>query len=311
MSNPSSRTAMERLRQATTPTFKLTMSANTTFVGVGTTGTLVLLKLFQHVLAATGGALPQIVKWISIDADKDSRNPDSLAEITKIRFLSIGKNGAGTVISRGAALAARAFPSIELSITDAMSSLMSARDPRFGVNLPPSRDQTVVVLAGSSGGTSGGTADQVVSACSQASEQIGLERLDITMATVGGEIPWRDITRTVNTDGQDLILANFAESTMWRCGQMATQRSIKLDVPSHGSTHLVPAMRITANVEFDWESESTKLATSEEVEEMMAASLFHRFFTAVGVRHDSRYCDDVNCGRTGQQHPLQLGATAL
>lgn len=301
--------ALDPLRKAATPTYELAMTSNTNIVGVGTTGTQAMLRLFAYVYAVTGGLIPATTRWLSIDADKDSRDPESLSHRTNIHFLSTGKDGAGTVISTGYALASKAFPSIRRSILESMAVLMNARDHRFPVNLPPSRNQSLLLIAGSAGGTSGGTKDLAVTAGILGSDHIGLERFDVTMATIGGDIPWRDVNRSVNADGRHRIMANFAESIKWRFGQMATHCPIKIDVPGQGSIRLPPALRLAASMEFDWESASSKLQTNEQVTEMMAACLFQRFFTAVGCRRESRQCDDVNCGRTGQKHPLIHGVT--
>lgn len=301
--------ALDRLKRAATPTYQLAMTSGTNIVGVGTTGTEAMLRLFACVYAVTGGIIPATTRWLSIDADKDSRDPNSLAQQTHVHFLSTGKDGAGTVISNGYALASKVFPSIRRSILESMAGLMNARDPRFAVNLPPSQNQSLLLIAGSAGGTSGGTKDLAATAGILGSNHIGLERFDVTMATIGGDIPYRDVTRSVNADGRQRIMANFAESVKWRCGQMATHRPIKVDIPGQEPVRLPPAMRIATSMEFDWESTSSKLQTSEQVVEMMAASLFQRFFTTVGCRRESRQCDDVNCGRTGQKHPLFHGVS--
>ena len=308
--NVRSPSALDRLKQAASPSYQLAMTSATNIVGVGTTGTDAMLRLFAYVYAVTGGVLPATTRWLSIDADKDSRDSKSLAHQANIQFLSTGKDGAGTVISNGYALAAKAFPFIKQSILESMTALMNARDHRFAVNLPPSQNQSLLVIAGV-GGTSGGTKDLAVTAGTLGSDHIGLDRFDVTMATIGGEIPWRDVNRSVNADGRHRIMANYAESVKWRCGQMATHCPIKIYVPGQGAVRLPAAMRIATSLEFDWESESNKLQTNEQVVEMMAASLFHRFFTAVGCRRESRQCDDVNCGRTGQKHPLFHGVTLV
>ena len=307
--NVKSPSALDRLKRAANPTFPLAMTSNTNIVGVGTTGSQAMIRLFDDVFAMTGGEVPTTTRWLSIDADKDSRDPNSLAHQTNIQFLSTGKDGAGTVISTGYALAAKVFPSIKRSMLDSMAELMNARDHRFAVNLPPSQNQSLLLIAGSSGGTSGGTKDLAVTAGILGSDHIGLERFDVTMATIGGDIPWRDVNRSVNADGRYRIMANYAESVMWRCGQMATHRPLKIAVPGQEAARVSAAMRIATSMEFDWESATSKLQTNEQVVEMMAASLFHRFFTAVGCRRESRQCDDVNCGRTGQKHPLFHGVT--
>ena len=301
--------ALDRLKQASTPSYEMAMTSNTNIVGVGTSGTQAMLGLFSYVHAMTGGLIPATTRWLSIDADKDSRDPKSLTEQTNIGFVSTGKDGAGTVISTGHALASKAFPFIRQSILESMVGLMNARDHRFAVNLPPSLNQSLLLIAGSTGDTSGGTNDLVVTAGLLGSDHIGLDRFDVTMVTIGGDIPWRDVNRSVNADGRHRIMANYAESMKWRCGQMATHCPIKIDVPGQSPVRLHAATRIGTSVEFDWESESNKLQTNEQVIEMMVACLFHRFFTAVGCRRESRQCDDVNCGRTGQKHPLFHGVT--
>jgi hypothetical protein len=309
--NIRSQSAVDRLKRADTPTYPLAMTSATNFVGVGTTGTEAMLQLFAFVYAVTGGLPPANTRWLSIDADKDSRDPTSLAHQKYVRFLSTGKDGAGTVISTGYALASKAFPSIRQSILESMAALMNARDARFAVNLPPAQNQSLVVLAGSAGGTSGGTKDLVVTGGILGAGHIGLERFDVTMATIGGQIPWRDINRSVNADGRQRIMANFAESSMWRFGQMATHCPIEIDVPGQRPIRLPAATRIGTSLEFDWESASNKLQTNEQVVEMMSACLFQRFFTSVGCRRESRQCDDVNCGRTGQKHPLFHGVSLV
>ena len=75
----------------------------------------------------------------------------------------------------------------------------------------------------------------------------------------------------------------------------------------HGFVKLPGATRIASKLEFDWASETTKLETSEQLNEIMAASLFQRFFTAVGCRRNARHCDEFHSGLTGQKHPILDG----
>ncbi|MCA9129710.1 MAG: hypothetical protein KDB22_21640 [Planctomycetales bacterium] len=282
------------------------MAANTLFIGVGTTGSHVVLNKFRMLQAATQNRLPCNVRYLLIDADGDARNPASLAEQTHIRKLTLGKDGAGTAINNGFKLAQKGFAHIQKSITSCMSELLSAIDTRFSVTLPPSENQTVVVVGGQ-GGCSGGSTDLVVTAAHLASGAIGLSRLDVVHVNPGPEMAWRDVERSVDPDRRQRIMANYAEVVGWRFQTMNTQRTITVQVPGRGRIKLPASSRVSSYVEFDWASETTKLQTTAELTEMMAASLLHRFFTAVGLRRASRECDDVVSGRTGQQHPLQSG----
>lgn len=298
----------ERLRQASIPTYRTMMSSATTFIGIGTTGSESMIALHDRVYRALDGQLPRIARWVSLDAAKDSRDGMSLSHQTTIEFLSVGLDGAGTVLGKGYAIGVKAFPEIASTILDSMSSLTAADDPRFPLNMPPASCQTVVLISGV-GGTSGGISDLVLTACLKASAHLGHDIFRVITVTLGGEIPWRDVNRSLNKDGIRRILANYAECSMWRYSQMATQRPITIEVPGHGRMRLPASNRISSNLEFDWENPFVKLSTVEEVVDMLAASLFHRFFTAVGTSRASRECDDVTCGRTGQNHPLASGVT--
>lgn len=297
-----------RLRRACIPTHRLMMSSATTIVGVGTTGSESMIALHGLVHRATFGQLPKVTRWVSLDADKDSRDAMSLAHQTTIEFLSVGLDGAGTVLGKGYAIGVKAFPEIANTILDAMSSLTAADDPRFPLNKAPSSCQTVVLISGI-GGTSGGITDLVLTACLKASAHLGHDIFRVINVTIGGEIPWRDMNRSLNKDGIRRILANYAECSMWRYSQMATQRPITIEVPGHGRMRLPASTRISSNIELDWENPFVKLSTVEDVINMLSAALFHRLFTAVGTSRSSRECDDVTCGRTGQNHPLVSGAT--
>ena len=297
--------AMTKLAMATIPTCPLVMTSSLLVIGAGTFGSICALELFDHVWDATNGALPQTTSWITIDADKDSRDPNSLAHTTGVRFLSTGKNGSGTVISKGYEFASKAFPDIFKTVKGAMTELAESRDSRFPVNLSPSENQTALIIAGDGGGTSGGTKDAVVTATHLASRHLGLSRFDVVSASCGSEMPWRDKERSVNPEVRRRIMANCAESALWRYNQMATLQSIKIPVPGanremrqHAST------RIAVNLEFDWQSESSKLSTNDQLIAMMASCLFQRFFTAMGCRRESRHCDDLHTGVTGQKHPI-------
>lgn len=304
----SSTDPFERLRQASIPTYRMMMSSATTIIGIGTTGSESMIALHDLAYLATDGQLPQITRWVSLDADKDSRNSMSLSHQTTIEFLSVGLDGAGTVLGKGYAIGVKAFPEISNTILDAMSSLNAANDPRLPLNKAPSSCQTVVLISGV-GGTSGGINDLVLTACLKASAHLGHDIFRVITVTLGGEIPWRDINRSLNKDGIRRILANYAECSMWRYSQMATQRPITIEVPGHGRMRLPASTRISSNIELDWENPFVKLSTTQEVTNMLAASLFHRLFTAVGTSRASRECDDVTCGRTGQNHPLLSGVT--
>ncbi|MEZ6088190.1 MAG: hypothetical protein R3C05_09245 [Pirellulaceae bacterium] len=302
----SSQSLRARLQRAHQPSFKLALPASITFVGVGTTGSGVVLSAFRKLREITEDRLPQNVRYLLIDADGDSRSPDSLAEQTHIRKLTLGKDGAGTALNNGFKLAQRGFTSIQKSITSCMGELMNAIDTRYPATLPPSENQAVIVVGGQ-GGTSGGATDLVVTAAHLASGAVGLTRLDVVHVNPGPEMAWRDVERSVDPERRQRIMANYAEVVGWRFQTMNTQLPISVLVPGRGRIRLAASSRVSSYVEFDWASETTKLQTTAELTEMMAASLLHRFFTAVGLRRASRECDDVVSGRTGQMHPLQSG----
>lgn len=304
MNKNSEGTALTKLRRATTPTYPLFMTSNLTVIGVGTFGSLCTLALFKRILRATNGVIPDTTRWITIDADKDSRDKNSLSQVKGVRFLSTGKDGAGSVINKGYELASKVFPEIRETIQDAATELAEAKDNRFPVNLPASENQTMLVVAGAAGGTSGGTKDLVISAGHLAANHLELSRFDAVMATCASEMPWRDKERSVNRDGRQRIMANYAESAIWRYNQMATLLPIKIPLPDGAYSRLPASTRVNVNLEFDWQSETSKLSTNGQLIRMMAGCLFQRFFTAMGVRRESRQCDDQHTGTTGQMHPL-------
>lgn len=299
---------LSKLRAAVTPNVPLRMSGATTFVGVGTTGLEVLLEVFRTISEATQCKVPSIARWLTIDADADGRDPDSLTEQVYTSYVPAGKSGAGTVISNGKALAEREFSSIKGELLQAMSGLAMDSDPRFST-LSGARSQSVVIVAGSAGGTSGGTKDLVTTAAHLCSDHLGLDMFDLDIVTICGEMPWRDVIRDVSPEVVARIKANYAESALWRYRQMATHHPVYIDVPGKGRVRMHAGSRLTNNIEFDWESDFAKIQTTEQLIAMMSRCLFQRYFTAAGARNRSRTKDLMVTGVTGQNHPLQYGGT--
>lgn len=297
----------ELLQAAVTPTTKMIIPACTTFVGVGTTGAAVLLQLFALVAQATGRQIPHITRWLTIDADRDSRNKDCVLEQSHVGFVSCGRTGAGTVISNGKELAQESFHDIYRETLSAMTGLSQATDARFSTK-PGAHTQTVVIIAGSAGGTSGGTKDLVLTGSHMCSDHLGISEFDVDMLTVCDELPWRDVNRSVHTHVRDLIKANFAESAMWRYGFMASHRPVHVDATQGKIVRMHGGKRLTSNIEFDWDNGFVKLQYMEHLVAMMAHCLFSRYFTATGACRASRQCDDMKTGITGQENPVKAGA---
>ncbi len=298
----------EKMRRANRATLLLKMNDSTTFIGSGTTGSQICLATFRLAEQFTNAQIPLNTRWGVVDADGDSRNSQSRTEMTLVRKTSLGRDGAGTNLANGFKLATARYEDIYRSLLGSMSELMSVRDVRFSTELPPSECQTVCIIGGS-GGTSGGANEVLVTAATEAATAIGLSRLNLVHVTIGCEMPFRDIERSLDPDRIDRLMANYAETAMWRFRTMATQRPIRIHVPGRGWTRVPGSTRVSTYLEFDWASETNKLRTVSELSEMMAASLFYRFFTAVGSQRASRACDDVMCGLTGQISPMTEGVT--
>jgi hypothetical protein len=286
------------LARAIRPDFQGVLTAPTQIIGVGSSGSDVVLILFRK-LQKWLGNLPENVKFLLIDADKDPRR-NNLAERSRIVFIPTSKSGAGTNTFLGKKLALLRYNHILTTIERSMVGLMEVDDFRFPTNLPGSELQAALVVSGASGGTGGGTADVAISSIHHAAHRIGLKQVEVNLATIGPIMPTSDTTRSIEPKRVKRIHANAADNYQAWYSQMNTRRRFEERPPGQDPFSIDSSTRIYSKIEFENQSESTRLHRNVDLHRMIAACLLMRVFTIAGKERESRYVDEFMNGTSGQ-----------
>jgi hypothetical protein len=288
------------LKQSTCPNFPLLLTAATIIIGIGTSGSKIVLYLFR-LLEASEGGVPEGVVFIVADVDRDERH-DNLAEMSQIAFISMGKAGAGTNTQNGSRIGDENYETIKSTIEKSMVTLMENESLETQFNLPPGKSQSVFIVGGDSGGAAGGVKDKFITATHDSKRSVGLENLEVNVWRVGSQIPIHDVTRSVSSDAKERIPANAADNLEACYIQMSTRRYLTERPPIGEPFEVQMSTRTFANVEFDNLSRSHRIQTNEELLHVIAGCLQSRIFTAAGKENESRHIDDMILGTTGQTY---------
>ena len=289
------------LSDYTRPSFEGSVSAPTLIFGLGTSGSDCALRLYRK-CRKYFGRTPNNVRFLLLDADKDSRR-NVLNERKHISFISIGKTGAGTNTRRGQNLADLSYEQIVKSIMHVQVRLMKSIDGEFPTNLPGSENQSITIISGLGGGAGGGSVDRCVTAAHDAARRVGIENIDVNLATIGPMMPISDVTRTIEPSRVKRILANAADNVQNWFSQMNSRGQLQETPPIGKPFSINASTRILSRVEYDNKSESSRIHTCPELHQMIAETQFFRIFTASGKDRDSRSCDERINGTTGQLSP--------
>ena len=286
------------LKQATCAEFPPVLTSATIIFGIGTTGSKIVINLFR-LLEASERGVPDGVIFIVADVDSDERD-DTLAEISQIVFIPLGKSGAGTNTQNGCRIIEEHYEPIKSTIEKSMVTLMENDGLESQFSLPPGKSQSFFIIGGDGGGTAGGGKDKTATAAHDAKRSVGLEQLEVNVWRVGSQIPIHDVTRSVSSDAKERIPANTADNLEACYIQMNTKRYLTEHPPIGEPFEVQMSTRTFANVEFDNVSRGHRLNTNEELLHVIAGCLHSRIFTAAGKENESRHIDDMILGTTGQ-----------
>jgi hypothetical protein len=274
--------------------FRLALAASGLLLGLGTTGSKVVLQLIHRLLHELGQSLlPASVNYLMIDADQPPAGTDPA------HFLALPGTGAGSGTDPREGRRKIDDPRTHAQLRGWLSAAIDAMQARVAAELMPAlpaRQVVNLMVISGPGGTSAGTVDRVIAVAHDAAQARHVHNLLVHHVQIGAELPLNDRTRSTCPEQEEMVRATAAAVLAKAAGDLITDGLIEERRPN-GSTFLVPAGRRVHSLSIaDQDNGRRQCATVDALAGVLADALFVRIFTAAGPYLAARILDADELG---------------
>lgn len=282
------------LNDFTQTRYSLSLLSPLLLVACGTTASRIATKFTRRIVDSLG-ELPGCIDFLMIDgaAADDQMDP--------ARHILVDTTGCGTDPNRGLRAFEREWTAIMNRVVRSLTRLESS-SRLLPVSYTCRQACNVVQVVGA-GGSSGGMAVPCLSLINDALVYQRIQQPRVDVVQLGADMPMRDIDRDPNPE-QRCVVPDTCYNNLARICADLQSAEITRDTRPDGSVRIVRRCdQVNSITVMDQTNGSHCLATTEEMIDMVAESLFFRYLTPASRFLADRWRDhdELGCSERGSK----------